>query len=174
MAMPEQSKEPITGTILFDDQLPLNIPIVLGALGYDVVGATPPLTYNWYKNSEVIAVGEVAVIKAEAGNNYSVNIADSKNCSVTLPIQTEGANNNQVNSENLVVLPTIGGHYIHLKTGQIIPADAKLFVTDLKGIQHLQTKLNGETNIPLNLSPGVYLLQLTGKGLNHAEKFVVR
>ncbi|MDZ7739184.1 MAG: hypothetical protein U5K32_09010 [Bacteroidales bacterium] len=89
MEMPEQSDKALSASTLFDELLPLDIPIVLGPLGYDINGGTAPYNYRWLENDNIISEDSMVVITASAGNNYTLVIIDNNNCTVTIPVITE-------------------------------------------------------------------------------------
>src|SRR5690606_6259664 len=80
MEVPPQAQEPLAVVVLFDEQVPEGIPVVLGLMGYDVTGGIEPYTYEWIQHGTVIGTGDIVVITPAKGDKFELNATDKNRC----------------------------------------------------------------------------------------------
>lgn len=178
MDIGEQSEEPLSAEVLFDDGIPLNMPTTLGEIGYAVHGGIFPFSFKWVENGEVIAEGNTAVISPVQGNNYSVIITDQNNCSVTLPIQLDATLKKQSGDSGLSANDiTIGfdpvSKSISIAFEEEMSGKNILRIYNFGGKMLLQVQISGSTEIPLNLPGGTYILCIGNAEFRYIEKLLI-
>lgn len=175
MSMPPLPDEPLNVITLYDEGLPLNTTVVLGAIGYSVTGGTAPYTFQWLKNEVVFATGDIAVLKPESGTNYSLKITDKNNCFTVMSINVDATKNvSSAFNKRILVTPTFVIDKIAVSFVDIIPDKSTVRIFDGKGILHLQTEIAGNGYIPLQLQKGTYYVVIEYNKEFVAEKIIVK
>lgn len=175
MSMPPLPDEPLNVITLYDEGLPLNTTVVLGAIGYSVTGGTAPYTFQWLKNEVVFATGDIAVLKPESGTNYSLKITDKNNCFTVMSINIDATKNvSSAFNKRILVTPTFVIDKIAVSFVDIIPDKSTVRIFDGKGILHLQTEIAGNGYIPLQLQKGTYYVVIECNKEFVAEKIIVK
>jgi hypothetical protein len=175
MSMPPLPDEPLNVITLYDEGLPLNTTVVLGAIGYSVTGGTAPYTFQWLKNEVVFATGDIAVLKPESGTNYSLKITDKNNCFTVMSINVDATKNvSSAFNKRILVTPTYVIDKIAVSFVDIIPDKSTVRIFDGKGILHLQTEITGNGYIPLQLQKGTYYVVIEYNKEFVAEKIIVQ
>lgn len=174
MAMPEQTEEALSATTLFDEKIPLEVPTHLGPMGYDVSGGLAPYTWKWLENDEVLNTNDIALITPTQGNTYSVVIADKINCSVTLPIEISGEGLKNAGTEgNWVKFSTRADKNLTIKLNDSVNDEVTIQLIDIKGRKHFETRIAGNTTIPLDIGPGMYFVHVLGQDIQFVQKIMV-
>ncbi|MDN5291991.1 MAG: hypothetical protein PWQ06_2230 [Anaerophaga sp.] len=175
MEMPAQSEEPVMAETLFDESLPLDIPTVLGPMGYDVKGGTPPYNFHWFEGENNISNYDIVTITPIAGNNYTVKISDRNNCSVTLTISISDETLKSGSPQpHVIAFASDQGNYLTLKLDKTISIPVKIEIFDLKGVKLQENSISETTSIPVNLQTGVYILNIQSSNFQHTEKIIIR
>ena len=148
MTVPTQAKEQVSVVVLFDEQVPEGMPVVLGLMGYNVKGGIEPYTYQWMQNGTVIGTGDVVIIIPKKGDTFSLKATDKNICYSTTSFNMKviGRVNEQKEEENgFKIYPTfIKDDIIHidlLTSEKLIPANIRIF--DLKSNLIFQTFATG-------------------------------
>lgn len=177
MEMPSQSDQVINVVKLYDESLPLNTTIVLGAIGYNITGGTAPYTLNWMKDDKVVTTGDIAVINPETGSSYSLKVIDKNSCSYITSINLDAVlkmkKQNNINSQ-ISVTPTLVTNQLTVSFNDNITTAASVRIFDNQGILKYQQNISGNTLIPINLQKGVYYIVVEREELNLAEKVIVK
>lgn len=84
MNMPPQAKDPLQVTVLFDEEVPEGMPVVLGLMGYSVSGGMTPYTYEWMQNGKVIGTGDVVIVTPAKGDKIELKATDKNKCYSTM------------------------------------------------------------------------------------------
>jgi len=175
MEMPSQSEEPIMAETLFDESLPLDIPTVLGPMGYEVKGGNAPYSFHWFEEGNNISNYDIVTITPVAGNNYTVTITDQNNCSVTLPISVSDESlKNGSPSPHVIAFLSDRANYLTLIPDKTISIPVKIEIFDLKGVKLQENSISETMSIPVNLQTGVYILNIQSSNFQHTEKIIVR
>jgi hypothetical protein len=174
MAMPPQPEEALSATTLFDEEIPLEVPTYLGPMGYNVTGGLAPYTWKWLENDEILSTNDIAMITPTGGNTYSVAVVDKNNCSVTLPINISSKGLKNKGPEGKWIVFSSGfDKNITIKLNDSVKEEVTIQLIDIKGVKHFESRIAGDTTIPLNIGPGVYLVYVQGKNLRYVQKIIV-
>ena len=179
MSLPEQAKEQLSVVVLFDEEVPEGIPVVLGLMGYNVTGGIEPYTFEWLQNGNVIGTGDIVVITPAKGDQVTLRATDKNKCySVTSFNMKVIAKVDKSDNENSTakVFPTlVRNDEINImlpETNEMIPTLIRIF--DMKGnLMYIKTITEG-TTIKCLLANGSYFVSLKAEGLNKVEKIIVQ
>lgn len=80
MAQPAQAADVLKVVVLFDEEVPEGVPIVLGLMAYDVTGGFSPYTYEWLQNGKVVGTEEVVVITPAKDDSFTLRATDRNHC----------------------------------------------------------------------------------------------
>ncbi len=164
MGLPQQPEAKLQVVKLFDESLPLETTVVLGAIGFNISGGTEPYSLNWLKDEKVFASGDIAVFKPEAGKNYSLQVVDKKQCKTTVAINIDATpkigSPAEVNlyQKNIQISPTRVTHSINISFAHDFNAMGKVRIFDMQGKLNLSTVIYGSTTIPVQLPAGNYVV----------------
>jgi len=175
MKMPVQSAEALDVAVLFDEPLPLDIPVVLGIIGFGINGGTNPYTYIWLKNDSIIGTGTTIVVTPTAGSTYTLRVTDKNKCvinnSLNISAIKKAPGSNLI--EQLKIFPTIVSDHINIEFSKFVPENTQIKIFDLKGIQHFQQNITGSTTIYPQLVQGEYFVVIESIGKYSVEKIIV-
>lgn len=177
MDMPAQAKQALNVVTLFDETLPLNTTVVLGAVGYDITGGTSPYTLTWLKDNQVVATGDIAVIQPVSGSAYSLKVTDKNNCSTTTAINlnvSSKVKKDQSGANAITISPTIASDYIlvNFSSNDAITATVRIF--DMAGKVRFQQEIVSSTRLDINLSKGNYFVVVQRNANTFVEKIIVQ
>jgi len=175
MSLPPLPETPLDVVTLFDEGIPLNKTVVLGTMGYKILGGTSPYTFQWFKNDQVVATGNIAVIKPETGASYSLKISDRNNCFKVISINVDASS--KVDSETdkqILITPTVVSDHLTISFVDNQPSEAEVSILDSRGVFQLNTSIAGSTQLPLQLPAGSYYVVVRRQQDIVAEKIVVR
>lgn len=179
MSVPTQAKEPLQVVVLFDEQVPEGMPVVLGLMGYNVSGGIEPYTFQWVQNGNVIGTGDVVVITPKKGDQFSLKATDKNKCYNTT-------------SFNMKVISKINGQneeekgfkiYPTLVKNEIINIDLPKFdkptivnirVFDVKGNLMFQTFATKSYTVNYHLNNGIYFVSVKTDEFHKVEKIIVQ
>ena len=175
MAMPKQPDEKLNVLTLYDEKLPLNSTIVLGAIGYSIAGGTAPYTLEWLKDNQVFATGDIAVIQPVVGSSYALKVIDKNNCFYIVSINIDANSSLPQNMNKLVlVTPTIVSDQVTVSFVENQNEKAIVrFYNDL-GVLKQQNSINGNSVIPVNLRRGIYYVVINDGKSYFSEKIIVQ
>ncbi|TCO05988.1 T9SS type A sorting domain-containing protein [Natronoflexus pectinivorans] len=175
LAKPQQATEPIEAYTLFDESLPADIPNAIGTMGYYINGGSFPYSYQWLENETVIAEGELALIVPSINHSYYLRIRDSNSCEVLIPISISpsmpGEKSSMAHSETYNWKLT--RNYLYLNGNLSTEQSVNIRLYDINGRLIHHQLIHAETTIPVNLSPGVYLIYSKLGDVNRVEKAIV-
>lgn len=179
MSIPTQAKEPVNVVVLFDEQVPEGMPVVLGLMGYSVSGGIEPYTYQWVQNGTVVGTGDVVVITPKKGDQFSLKATDKNKCYSTTSFSMKvisriNAQNNE--EKDFGVYPSlVKDNIIHVdlpKTEKTSEANIRIF--SAKGemlYQHFSTE-SFVINHPL--SDGIYFVSVKTDEFHKVVKVIVK
>lgn len=179
MSVPTQAKEPVNVVVLFDEQVPEGMPVVLGLMGYSVSGGIEPYTYQWVQNGTVVGTGDVVVITPKKGDQFSLKATDKNKCYSTTSFSMKvisriNAQNNE--DKDFGVYPSlVKDNTIHVdlpKTEKTSEANIRIF--SAKGemlYQHFSTE-SFVINHPL--PDGIYFVSVKTNEFHKVVKVIVK
>ena len=179
MNLPPQAKDPLKVTVLFDEEVPEGMPVVLGLMGYSVSGGMTPYTYEWMQNGKVIGTGDVVIVTPAKGDKIELKATDKNKCYSTMAFslkvisRSPGANTQK--NDSYTISPTL------VKNGVIhigLPDDenklkANVRIFDTNGTLKHQTYITESTDVTCALLPGNYFVSLQTDDFHKVEKIIV-
>jgi hypothetical protein len=173
--MPSQSEKALSVETLYQEELPIGVSIVLGVVGYEIKDGTAPYEYEWIKNNEVFAMGEVVVIKPEKGSSYVLRVKDKNMCIVenSINVSTVDKADKSYLSEIVKVRVQRFSTELSVEFESFVPENLHLHLFDLKGKLHLKKAIHGNTIIPIQLITGAYLVVLGNSQMYHVQKILL-
>ena len=176
MKLPQQSEEPLSIAVLYEEPVQAGSIIVMAAFGYYISGGTSPYTLNWMKDNQVIATGDIAVITPVAGSAYSLTITDKHNCTVTqnININAQRKIRKEILSEEIIVAPTLVTDYITIGFTDNSLSSARIRIFDVIGKLKMETVIQGNSIVPVNLPTGNYFVVVEKDELYTLKKIIVQ
>lgn len=179
MSLPAQAKEPVNVVVLFDEQVPEDMPVVLGLMGYNVSGGLEPYSYEWVQNGSVVGTGDVVVITPKKGDQFSLKATDKNKCynTTTFNMKVISKADGQNDKENgFKIYPTvIKNNLIHIdlpKSDNGINANIRIF--DIKGNLLFQTFATESYTINQHLTDGSYFVSVKADEQHKVAKIIVQ
>ena len=179
MNMPPQAKDPLKVTVLFDEEVPEGMPVVLGLMGYSVSGGMTPYTYEWMQNGKVIGTGDVVIVTPAKGDKIELKATDKNKCYSTMAFslkvisRSPGANTQK--NDSYTISPTLvknGVIHIGLPDAENkLKANVRIF--DTNGTLKHQTYITESTDVTCALPPGNYFVSLQTDDFHKVEKIIV-
>ena len=179
MNMPPQAKDPLKVTVLFDEEVPEGMPVVLGLMGYSVSGGMTPYTYEWMQNGKVIGTGDVVIVTPAKGDKIELKATDKNKCYSTMAFslkvisRSPGANTQK--NDSYTISPTLvknGVIHIGLPDAENkLKANVRIF--DTNGTLKHQTYITGSADVTCELPPGNYFISLQTNDFHKVEKIIV-
>ena len=176
MRMPAQSENELSVATLFNEALPTGVSIVLGVIGYEINGGTAPYQYQWLKDNQVIATGEVAVIVPENGKSYVLRVKDKNNCSVdnAINISSAAKANKSYLSETVKISLLPSNQQLSIDFKGFVPENITLSVFDMNGKLYLKQPIGESTTVSLQLPLGTYLAVVGNGQMYHVQKIMLK
>lgn len=176
MRMPAQSENALSVVTLYNEALPIGVSIVLGVVGYEISGGTAPYQYEWLKNNQVIATGEIAVIVPEKNMNYVLRVKDKNLCSFENAINVTNSAKVAKNylSESVKFNIQQFTNQLSVEFKGFVPENTTLSVFDVHGMLYVKQAISENTTIPFQLPSGVYLAVIGNGQMYHVQKFIVK
>ncbi|MDO9154140.1 MAG: T9SS type A sorting domain-containing protein [Paludibacter sp.] len=174
--IPAQSEKALHVATLFNEALPTGVSIVMGVVGYEIDGGTAPYQYEWVKNNQVIATGEIAVIVPEKNMNYVLRVKDKNGCSVENAINVTSSAKVAKNylSETVKINLTQFSNHLSVDFKSFVPENISVSIFDLQGKLHLKQAISESAIIPVQLPFGLYLVVVGNGQLYHVQKILVK
>ena len=180
MNMPPQAKDPLKVTVLFDEEVPEGMPVVLGLMGYSVSGGMTPYTYEWMQNGKVIGTGDVVIVTPAKGDKIELKATDKNKCYSTMAFslkvisRSPGANNQK--NDSYTISPTLvknGIIHIGLPDAENkLKANVRIF--DTNGALKHQSFITGSSDITFGLPTGNYFVSVQTNVFHKVEKIIVQ
>lgn len=179
MNVPIQAKEQVKVVILFDEQVPEGMPVVLGLMGYNITGGIEPFSYQWVQNGNIVGTGDVVIITPQKGDQFSLKAIDKNKCynTTTFNMKVISRIDGQNDAESgFKVYPTIiKDNIIHIdmeKSDKIIHANIRIF--DMKGDLMYQTFATESYIVNHYLTNGTYFVSVKTNEYHKVTKVIVQ
>lgn len=174
MPLPEQAELPLTVEVLFDEALPANIPSAIGIMGYDVSGGTAPYSYAWLENETLLQQGETLLLQPTDGKTYALRITDKNNCRVVAAIAVSNDKNSEKSPEETSAPRlTLTRQLLRIQPARDFEGTMDAYLLNVQGQRILHARISAETEIPLSLPTGSYLLMLKYDDQHHVSKHLL-
>lgn len=177
MDLPPQAKEPLSVVVLFDEEVPEGMPVVLGLMGYKVTGGIFPYTYEWLQNGTMVGTTDVVVITPAKGDRFELKAIDKNRCYSTTSFSMKVISRfkNQ-NDDEYKIFPTIVNqgeiNVVMPETADPLIANVRIF--DLKGTLHYHSMITGNTTLNFSLPAGTFFVSLQTDEFHKVEKIIVK
>jgi hypothetical protein len=173
--MPAQSEKGLSVETLYNEALPTGISIVLGVVGYEIKGGTAPYQYEWLKNNQVIAMGEVVVINPERGSNYVLRVKDKNMCVIETSINVSNASKAAKSylSETVKINVQQLAKELSIEFEAFVPENLNLHIFDLQGKLQMKQAIYGNCTVAMQLAAGAYLVVLGNEQMYHVQKIIL-
>ena len=177
MDLPPQAKEPLSVVVLFNEEVPEGMPVVLGLMGYKVTGGILPYTYEWLQNGTVVGTSDIVVITPAKGDRFELKAMDKNRCYSTTSFSMKVISRyKNPNDDGYKVFPTIitGGEINVVLPKRADPLIANVRIFDLKGMLHYHSMITGSTIINCDLPDGTYFVSLQTDDFHKVEKIKIQ
>ena len=147
-----------------------------GSIEINVIGGSPPYSYEWSKDGLVFSAAEDPDGLSEGG--YTVKITDAVGCTFTSEVivvdNITGVG--ELNGQNRYrIFPNPGSDFFWVEWRGPVQGDLRAELLDINGKVHLKSALKtARTQLDTHgLTPGVYLLCLYADGWKATEKVLI-
>lgn len=179
MNLPPQAKELLKVMVLFDEQVPEGMPVVLGLMGYSVTGGIEPYTYQWLQNGNVVGTGDVVIITPKKGDKFEMKATDKNKCYSTMAFSMKviskiGGANQEKEAEYRISPTLVRNDIINITLPDAdSPLRANVRIFDTKGAVWYQKYIAGSTVIACGLPAGTYFVSVQTDEFHKVEKIIV-
>lgn len=177
MDMPQQADKPLTVMALFNEEIPENIPIVLGVMGYNLEGGTTPYLFEWTLNKVIISTSDIAIFTPKKGDDLSLTITDNNNCraSSSFNLKVAKLEQNIANAnDEIKIYPTITKGDLNIQLPKTVDAIALVRIFDMNGMLRMEKSISQTTTLNLNLSLGTYFISVKQNNTHKVEKIIAQ
>ena len=180
MDIPKQSAQPIQVVALFDEEVPEDMPVVLGVKGYKVTGGIEPYTFEWLQNGTVVGTSDIVVVHPKKGDRIDLRVKDANRCVASTSFNLRMAeappkNEDGKETDGIRVFPTLVNEgIIHVTLPESEnPASSLIRIFGVNGALRYNQTASGTLDIRVNLPAGIYFVAVTGEGKQMVVKVVV-
>jgi hypothetical protein len=179
MTLPPQADEPLQIVVLFDEEVPEGIPVVLGLIGYKVTGGIEPYTYEWIQNGNVIGTGNIVVITPAKGDRFELEATDKNKCHSTTSFSMKvirKANGQNQPIPGLRIYPTlVKDNIIHIDLPESdSPLNANIRIFNVKGVLMFQIFSDESYTVNHYLPDGIYFVSVATDEFHKVVKIIVQ
>ncbi len=177
MDMPQQADKPLTVVALFNEEIPEDIPVVLGVMGYNLEGGTTPYLFEWTLNKVIISTSDIAIFTPKKGDDLSLTITDNNNCkaSTSFNLKVAKLEQNIANAnDEIKIYPTITKGDINIQLPKTVDSIALVRIFDMDGTVRFEKSISQTTMLNLNLSPGTYFISVKQNNTHKVEKIIAQ
>jgi hypothetical protein len=180
MSVPKQSEKPLQVVALFDEEIPEDMPVILGVMGYEVIGGVEPYSFEWLQNGTVVGTSDIVTVNPKKGDQIDLRVRDATRCfsSTSFKLRTVATLTGSEEGKGtggIRVYPTlVNDGIIHVALPESDDhAQTIIRIFDMNGALRYHQKTAGSIEIRANLQAGMYLVTVTTKGRHVVEKVVV-
>lgn len=180
MNVPPQAPEPLRVTVLFEEEVPEGMPVVLGLIGYEISGGIAPYNYQWIQNGNVVGTGDIVVITPAKGDLFELKAIDKNKCfsvsSISLKVISRIKTEDATDLNKIKIFPTLIENDI-IQISLLVETTEKLYLVrifDMKGVCLYQSEITGSSTINCVLPDGHYFVSVKTDNLHQVEKVIVK
>jgi len=178
MSVPKQSDKPLQVVALFDEEIPQDMPVVLGVMGYKVTGGITPYSFEWLQNGAVVGTNDIVVLHPKKGDQIDLRVKDTNRCisSTTFNLRFAALPKNEEGPGEIRVFPTlVTDGVIHVALPELEnQAPALIRIFDVNGaLCYTQTTTASSLDMQVNLQAGMYFVAVASEGKQMVVKVVV-
>lgn len=180
MNLPQQAKEALKVVVLFDEEVPSGMTVVLGLMGYQLNGGISPYTYEWYQNEKLIGTNDIVSLIPANGDKVTLKVKDKNRCysqsSISMKVRGQLKNEDDDITGGITVLPTFVTNKLikinlpRLKTGE----QALIRFMDLSGKILNTTNIQESQTLDLSLPTGSYFVSVRTDEFHFVEKIIIK
>lgn len=179
MNLAQQAKEALKVVVLFDEEVPGGMTVVLGLTGYQLNGGMSPYTYEWYQNSKLIGTGDIVSLVPANGDQVTLKVKDKSRCysqsSINMKVRGLKQDGTDDISGGISVFPTfVTNQQIQIKLPVLKPDDEALIrFMDLNAKVLITKNIKESRTIHFDLPPGSYFVSVRTNEFQLVKKIVV-
>ncbi len=180
MNLPQQAKESLKVVVLFDEEIPGGMTVVLGLMGYQVNGGTAPYSFEWYQNGKLIGKEDVVSLIPANGDQLTIKVTDKNRCfsqsSVRMKVKSVLENEKEDFSGGIKIYPTlISDRKIHISLPKLkVNETALVRFIDMSGKVKTSNSILESQAINFELPSGSYFISVVTDEFHKVEKIVVQ
>jgi len=179
MNLPQQAKEALKVVVLFDEEVPGGMTVVLGLMGYQLNGGLSPYTYEWYQNSKLIGTNDIVSLVPANGDQVTLKVKDKNRCysqsSVNMKVRGIKPEGTEDVSGGINVFPTlVTNQQIQIKLPALKPNDEALIrFMDLNAKVLISKNIRESQTLHFDLPSGSYFVSVRTGEFQLVKKIVV-
>jgi len=180
MNLPQQAKESLRVVVLFNEEVPSGMPVVLGLMGYQVSGGMAPYIFEWYQNDKLIGSQDIVTLTPSNGDKLTLKVIDKNRClsqsAVSMKVKNMVDNGKDDLSGGISVLPTlVRSNQIHVKLPQLKSTETALVrIFDMDGKEVYSTNILKSQPVDFNLAVGNYFVSVRTDEFHFVERIFVQ
>ena len=178
MEMAPQADQPLSVVTLFDEELPVGIPVVLGLMGYAIEGGVEPFQYEWKVNGSTISTEDVVVFTPQIGDHVALNVMDGNQCVISTKVNLNATTTPEYNNpdfyNSIKVYPTVVSGSVNIEIPKIDNGNAMVRVFNLNGKVVLKEEMVLSGSLILDIEPGVYFVSVKLGAIHKVEKIIAK
>ena len=177
MNVPKQSDKPLQVVALFDEEIPEGMPVVMGVMGYKVIGGMSPYTFEWLQNGAVVGTNDIVVLHPRRGDQIDLRVKDTNRCvsSTSFNLRFSTLPKSEEGTGEIRVFPTlVSNGLIHVTLPESEnPSPALIRIFDVNGALCYTQTSSSSLDMQVNLQAGMYFVAVTSDGKQMVVKVVV-
>jgi len=180
MNLPPQSKEALKVVVLFDEEVPGGMTVVLGVMGYQVFGGIAPFSFEWYQNGTLIGTEDIISLIPANGDQLSLKVTDKNRCfshsSVIMKVKSIIENQDEDIAGGIKVFPTlIADNLLQISLpSSLIGQPASVRFIDTSGKIMVRHSITTSTRISVDLPVGTYWVSVMTDEFHKVERIIVQ
>ena len=180
MNLPQQANEALKVVVLFDEEVPGGMTVVLGLMGYQINGGKAPYTFQWYQNGNLIGSEDVVSLVPANGDQLTLKITDKNRCfsqsSVKMKVKSVLEKDKEDLSGGIKIYPTqISDHQIQIMLPNLEVSETALIrFIDMSGKVKISNSISESQRVNLDLPSGSYFVSVMTNQFHKVEKIVVK
>lgn len=180
MNLPQQANEALKVVVLFDEEVPGGMTVVLGLMGYQINGGKAPYTFQWYQNGNLIGSEDVVSLVPANGDQLTLKITDKNRCfsqsSVKMKVKSVLEKDKEDLSGGIKIYPTlISDNQIQIMLPKLeVNETALVRIIDMSGKVKISNSISESKRVNLELPSGSYFVYVMTNQFHKVEKIVVQ
>ncbi len=180
MNLPPQAKEALRVVVLFDEEVPGGMTVVLGVMGYQVYGGIAPFHFEWHLNGTLIGTNDIISFVPANGDQVSLKVTDKNRChsqsSVIMKVKNNFNDEKEDVSGGIQVAPTlVTDKYLHISLPTtMIGKDALVRIIDSSGKVLLGSTITESSRLQLDLPSGAYFVSVQTVEFHKVERILLQ
>jgi len=180
MNLPQQAKELLKVVVLFNEEVPSGMPVILGLMGYQVNGGMSHYKFEWYQNDKLIGNQDIITLTPANGDKLTLKVIDKNRClsqsSISMKVKNMIENDKEDLSGGISIFPTlVKSDEINVKLPQLKPIEFALIrIFDMGGKEVYSTNITKSQAVHFNLTSGNYFVSVRTDYFHFVERIFVQ